>query len=213
MSLNYNCWMDQHKDLYEEKTGRRSAARRERKKESTRKRRVACPFHLVYQATYRYNAAPTRVISLSLYFSNGSIPIFFLFQVTSATKIIVLSFSLSTSFVSLYWLCHAVSEWTIKSFWNLLPYIKFACRLVNIPFSSITWHPSEIKGENQYPTVSGLFSSSILPFAILNIPATVSRIHLNSTEFRLGTNTKKGKTLWAICVYEEKQVRRSNQIT
>ena len=61
MSLNYNCWMDQHKDLYEEKTGRRSAARRERKKESTRKRRVACPFHLVYQATYRYNAAPLEL--------------------------------------------------------------------------------------------------------------------------------------------------------
>lgn len=78
MSLNYNCWMDQHiiKNYWPRRVEKKRAQpkctahefRKEKKRQfsqSTRKRRVACPFHLVYQATYRYiMQPPTRVISL-----------------------------------------------------------------------------------------------------------------------------------------------------
>jgi hypothetical protein len=77
--------------------------------QSTRKRRVACPFHLVYQATYRYiMQPPTRVISLDsalLCSANGR------YQHSTFLSIFKVAHQnhrplsrAATSFVSLYWL-------------------------------------------------------------------------------------------------------------
>lgn len=131
--------------------------------QSTRKRRVACPFHLVYQATYRYiMQPPTRVISLDsalLCSANGRYQhSTFLSIFKVAHQIIVLSLS------SCYKFCFALltspdphqNERSNRFFhiYFVQPPIYYILSSVqdrvNIPLSILNGHPSEIKSMAVY---------------------------------------------------------------
>lgn len=178
MSLNYNCWMDQHiiKNYWPRRVEKKRAQpkctahefRKEKKRQfsqSTRKRRVACPFHLVYQATYRYiMQPPTRVISLDSALCSAppmdvtnNIPLFFLFS-KSPTKS-----SSSLSLSSCYKFCFALltspdphqnERWNRFFHIYFVPPIYYPQSRIESTFLILNGHPSEIKSMAVYTFVS-----------------------------------------------------------